>query len=64
MDIGPTELIIIMVIVLLLFGPGRVGKIGGELGVALHEFREGLRGDNKKKNDDGEQKAQIPESEL
>ncbi|MDP7545600.1 MAG: twin-arginine translocase TatA/TatE family subunit, partial [Anaerolineales bacterium] len=29
---GPTELIIILVIVLVLFGVGRIGKIGGELG--------------------------------
>ena len=42
MDIGPTELIIILVIVVLLFGVGRVGKIGSELGTAIRQFREGL----------------------
>ena len=42
MDIGPAELIIVLVIVLLLFGPGRVSKIGGELGSAVHNFRKGL----------------------
>ena len=30
MSLGPTELIIILVIVLLLFGVGRVSRIGGE----------------------------------
>jgi sec-independent protein translocase protein TatA len=40
--IGPTELIIILVIVLILFGVGRVSKIGGEMGKAIHEFRAGL----------------------
>ena len=44
MDIGPTELIIILVIVVILFGVGRVGKIGGELGSALRQFREGFSG--------------------
>jgi len=44
MDIGLPELIIVLVIVVLLFGVGRVGKIAGELGGALHEFREGLKG--------------------
>ena len=42
--LGPTELIIILVIVIVLFGVGRVGKIGGELGTAIREFRTGLTG--------------------
>ena len=42
MDLGPSELIIILVIVVVLFGVGRVGKIGGELGSALRQFREGF----------------------
>jgi sec-independent protein translocase protein TatA len=45
MDIGPTELIIILVIVLLIFGVGRLGKIGKEMGTAIHEFRKGLQSD-------------------
>jgi len=40
---GGMELIIILVIVLLLFGVGRVGKIGGELGSAVANFRKGLQ---------------------
>ncbi len=37
------EWIIILVIVLLVFGVGRVGKIGGELGNAIRQFRESLQ---------------------
>jgi sec-independent protein translocase protein TatA len=36
------ELIVILVIVLLLFGPGRIGKIAGELGRGIKAFRDGL----------------------
>ena len=36
------EWIIILVIVVLLFGPGRIGKIAGELGRSIKNFREGL----------------------
>lgn len=36
------EWIVILVIVLLLFGPGRIGKIAGELGRGIKAFREGL----------------------
>jgi sec-independent protein translocase protein TatA len=41
------EWIIILVIVLLLFGPGRIGKISGEIGRSIRAFRDGLRGDEK-----------------
>ena len=36
------ELIVILVIVLLLFGPGRIGKLAGELGKGIKAFRDGL----------------------
>jgi sec-independent protein translocase protein TatA len=51
MNLGPTELIIILAIVLLIFGIGRVGKIGGELGSAIREFRKGLNPEEVKKED-------------
>ena len=52
--LGPTELIIILVIVLLVFGVGRIGKIAGELGGGIRAFREGLKGD-----DEGYDEAQV-----
>lgn len=42
MDIGPTELIIILVIVVLLFGSGRIANLGGELGKGIAEFRRAM----------------------
>jgi len=36
------EWIIILIIVVLLFGPGRIGKIAGELGRSIKSFRDGL----------------------
>lgn len=39
---GLPELLIILVIVLLLFGVGRLSKIGGEMGSAIANFRKGL----------------------
>ncbi len=47
MRLGPTEWIIILLIVLLLFGPGRIGKVAGELGKSIKAFRDGLTGDKK-----------------
>jgi sec-independent protein translocase protein TatA len=43
--LGPTELIIILVIVILLFGVGRIGKIAGEFGSGLREFRKSMKSD-------------------
>ncbi len=36
------EWIIILVIIILIFGPGRIGKLAGELGRSIKSFREGL----------------------
>lgn len=44
--IGLPELIIILVIIILIFGVGRLSKIGGELGNTIHSFRKGLKGND------------------
>ncbi len=43
-DLGAPELLIILVIIVLLFGVGRIGKVAGELGKGIREFRNGLSG--------------------
>lgn len=43
--LGPTELIIILVIIIVLFGVGRISKIAGELGSGIRAFKEGVQGD-------------------
>ncbi len=50
-SLGPWELLLILVIVLLIFGVGRVSKIGRELGEGIREFRDGLAGDQDKEED-------------
>jgi sec-independent protein translocase protein TatA len=45
---GPEELIIILVIVILVFGPGRIGKVASEIGTSIKAFRDGL---NKKEDE-------------
>ena len=57
--IGTTELIIILVIIVLLFGVGRISKVAGEIGKGLRSFRDNLSGkDEKKDQDDGEDEDQ------
>jgi sec-independent protein translocase protein TatA len=46
--LGVPELVLILVIVILLFGVGRIGKIAGELGTGIRAFREGLKSSEEK----------------
>jgi sec-independent protein translocase protein TatA len=57
--LGPTELIILLIIVLLLFGPGRIGKIAGELGKGIKSFRDGLSTDEDKDEQPTDSKGNI-----
>jgi sec-independent protein translocase protein TatA len=56
--LGPTELIIILIIVILLFGVGRIGKIAGELGKGIREFRQGLSPEEDKNKDEKTEKKE------
>jgi sec-independent protein translocase protein TatA len=58
--LGPLELTIILVIVILLFGVGRIGKIAGELGSGIRSFRDGLSGDKEKKEGEEVKKEEEP----
>ncbi|MBN1536790.1 MAG: twin-arginine translocase TatA/TatE family subunit [Anaerolineales bacterium] len=60
--LGPLELTIILVIVILLFGVGRIGKIAGELGSGIRSFREGLGGDKEKKEEEEETQEEETKS--
>lgn len=51
-NLGAPELIIILIIFLLIFGVGRIGKIGGELGSGIKAFREGLKSPEDKKKEE------------
>jgi sec-independent protein translocase protein TatA len=62
MNFGPTELIIILIIVVVLFGVGRISKIAGEMGTGIRAFKEGLRGDEDENPVSEEPKEKTEES--
>lgn len=51
-NIGPMELIIVLVIVLLVFGPKRLPGLGRQLGSGMREFKESLTGNRGDDDDD------------
>jgi sec-independent protein translocase protein TatA len=53
-------LVVILIIALLVIGPGKIGKLGGELGIAIREFRKGLNGDEGIIDANKDAKKEIP----
>ena len=51
-NIGPTELIIVLVIVLLIFGPKRLPGLGRQLGSGMREFKDSITGKSDDRDDD------------
>jgi len=56
--LGAPELIIILIIVVLIFGVGRIANIGGELGKGISAFRKGIKAEEEKKPDTQEEKPE------
>jgi sec-independent protein translocase protein TatA len=58
-SIGPTELIIVLVIVLVIFGPKRLPGLGRSLGSGMKEFRDSVTGkaDRDEDEDDSRREA-------
>jgi sec-independent protein translocase protein TatA len=59
MPIGIPELLIILVVVLVIFGPKRLPMLGRQLGSGMREFKEGVIG--KRGSDDDDEEAERPE---
>jgi sec-independent protein translocase protein TatA len=55
--IGPLELVIILVIVLIIFGARRIPEVGRSLGSGMREFKDGIVGRS-------EEKDEAPRAEL
>jgi len=47
LDIGMPEILIVLVVVVLIFGPGRIAKTMGEMGKGIRSFRDSLSSQEK-----------------
>jgi len=59
MSFGLPEILVVVLIVLLLFGPGRIQKIFTEMGKGIKSFKDGLQG-NKDEKVEEEVKKEPP----
>jgi sec-independent protein translocase protein TatA len=62
-NIGPLEIIIVLVVVLLIFGPKRLPDLGRSLGSGMREFKDSVTGKDKDRElDSGDQAEHEPAS--
>jgi sec-independent protein translocase protein TatA len=48
-NFGLPEILLILILVVLIFGVGRISKVAKELGSSIRSFREGLKGEDEEK---------------
>lgn len=60
MRIGPTEIFMILIVVLIIFGPKNLPKLGKMFGQTMKGFKEGIDDDD---DDDTTKKAKIEKAE-
>jgi sec-independent protein translocase protein TatA len=59
---GPLEIVIILVIVLIIFGPKRLPDLGRSLGNGMREFKDSVTGKDKEELPDGSADQSEPAS--
>ncbi|MDQ4026096.1 MAG: twin-arginine translocase TatA/TatE family subunit [Actinomycetota bacterium] len=62
-SIGPLELVIVLVIVLVIFGPKKLPGLGRSLGSGMREFKESITGGSKNDDDDAPAKLTAARAE-
>jgi sec-independent protein translocase protein TatA len=60
--IGPLELVIVLVIVLVVFGPKRLPSLGRQLGAGMREFKDSVTGKTRGDEDEDEARPTLSQS--
>jgi sec-independent protein translocase protein TatA len=51
-NVGPMELVIVLVIALIVLGPKRLPEVGRSIGSGMREFKDSISGDSRRDDDD------------
>jgi sec-independent protein translocase protein TatA len=62
-SIGWPELLIVLAVVLLIFGVGRIARVGGELGKGVSAFRQGVKEGQEANDKEAIEKVKDPNDE-
>ncbi len=62
-NIGPLEIAVVLIIVLIIFGPKRLPELGRSMGRGIREFKGSLSGDNDKSPEEERRELQASEAE-
>jgi sec-independent protein translocase protein TatA len=65
-NVGPLELIVVLIIALVVFGPKRLPELGRSLGRGIREFRGSVSGekDDDDEEDSGSERPELPQSKA
>ena len=63
-SIGPLELAIVLLIVLVIFGPKRLPGLGRQLGSGMREFKDSITGKDKDDDDDSREEPSIRQQSI
>ncbi|MFC1871369.1 twin-arginine translocase TatA/TatE family subunit [Chloroflexota bacterium] len=61
--VGPWEIGLVLLIILIVFGVGKLPQVGGAVGKGLREFRKGQRGESDSEDDETKKVASQKEPE-
>jgi sec-independent protein translocase protein TatA len=62
-NVGPLEIAVVLVIVLIIFGPKRLPELGQSMGRGIREFKGSLSGDSKDKDSPDEKRRELEASQ-
>jgi sec-independent protein translocase protein TatA len=51
-NVGPGELVVVLVIALIVLGPKRLPEVGRSIGNGMREFKDSLNGDTRRDDED------------
>jgi sec-independent protein translocase protein TatA len=63
-SIGPLELAIVLLIVLVIFGPKRLPGLGRQLGSGMREFKDSITGKDKDDDDDSREEPSVRQQSI
>lgn len=63
-QLGPLEIVLIVVVLLIVFGPRRLPSLGRSLGTGLREFKDSITGEDKHRETDATGRPVLPQAQA